>query len=88
MLERQLDRVQDLGLDARQPADVVPRDVWDLGRADALRVGRPGGVERRREVGGREGDAGVGEGMQRGGSSGEARIMGVESMNVSGGRMA
>ena len=60
-LERQLDRVEDVALDARETADVVPRHVGDLGRADALAVGRSGLVERAVEVERGEGDAGVGE---------------------------
>jgi len=60
-LERQLDRVEDVALDAREAADVVPRHVGDLGRADALAVGRSGLVERAVEVERGEGDAGVGE---------------------------
>lgn len=48
--ERELDRVEDVALDTRQPSDVVPRHVGDLWRADALAVRRARLVKRSIEV--------------------------------------
>ena len=38
-LQRQLDRVEDVALDRREAADVVPRDIRDLWRAQGVRHG-------------------------------------------------
>lgn len=59
MLERKLDRVQDITLDIGESSNIVPSDTRNLGRSDALRVGAASLLERFVEVHRSESDSGV-----------------------------
>lgn len=67
MLERQLNRVENIALDVGETSDVVPGDARNLGRANALRVRAPRLLEGVVEVDGGEGDSCVLEILQSGG---------------------